>query len=57
MNSQFKSPKKDNQDYSKNIISWKTGIICFSALKRVQELRINNQIDDAQSIIKEWITN
>ena len=34
---------------------WEKGEMAYSALKRINELKANNEFEKAQTILKEWI--
>ena len=54
--------KSTNSGTGSNLISpinhirfWKRGEMAYSALKKINELKANNQLENAETMLSEWI--
>ena len=54
--------KSTNSGTGSNLISpinhirfWKRGEMAYSALKKINELKANNQLENAEIMLSEWI--
>ncbi|WP_269624615.1 hypothetical protein [Prochlorococcus marinus] len=56
------SKKRKNSGSSSNLLSptnhirfWKKGEMAYSALKKINELKANNQLEKAKIMLDDWI--